>query len=104
MGHVSIDTETTSLNEMSAELVGISLCVKPGRACYIPISHKENNDDLFGVQTLIPNQLSIETLITVLGPVFEDESILKIGQNIKYDILKMHPDMYTLLISNLSYK
>ena len=86
VGHVAIDTETTSLNEMSAELVGISLCVKSGYACYIPISHKENDDDLFGVQTLIPNQLSIETLITVLGPVFEDESILKIGQNIKYDL------------------
>tara|TARA_Y100000739_G_scaffold228358_2_gene239947 strand:- start:767 stop:3556 length:2790 start_codon:yes stop_codon:yes gene_type:complete len=86
VGHVAIDTETTSLNELNAELVGISLCVKIGYACYIPISHKENNDDLFGAETIIPDQLSLETLIAVLGPVFKDGSILKIGQNIKYDI------------------
>ena len=74
------------MNELNAELVGISLCVKIGYACYIPISHKENNDDLFGAETIIPTQLSLETLIALLGPVFKDGSILKIGQNIKYDI------------------
>ena len=85
VGYVAIDTETTSLNEMMAELVGISLCIKPGHACYIPLSHRENNNDLFGAEVLVSGQLDFETTLSLLRPVLEDESILKIGQNMKYD-------------------
>ncbi len=85
VGHVAVDTETTSLDEMRAELVGISLAVDAGRACYIPISHKQGGGDLFGATDLVPGQLALHDVLAVLKPVLEDPSILKIGQNIKYD-------------------
>ncbi len=85
-GYVAIDTETTSLNDMLAELVGISLAIEVGSACYIPISHKEGqNDDLFENSQLVEGQLDLEFVLECLRPVLEDDSILKIGQNIKYD-------------------
>ncbi|GAB4265708.1 MAG: DNA polymerase I [Pararhodobacter sp.] len=84
-GHVAVDTETTSLDEMKAELVGISLATKPGRACYIPLTHREGDGDLFGAATLIEGQIDRDAALAALKPVLEDDSILKIGQNIKYD-------------------
>lgn len=85
-GYVAVDTETTSLNEMQAELVGISLCVEPGHACYIPLAHKgEGEGDLFGSAALAEGQMPIQAALDALKPVFEDASILKIGQNMKYD-------------------
>ena len=85
-GYVAIDTETTSLNDMLAELVGISLATEVGSACYIPISHKEGqNDDLFENSQLVEGQLDLDFVLECLGPILEDDSILKIGQNIKYD-------------------
>ena len=66
-GYVAIDTETTSLDEMRAELVGISLAVEPGEACYIPISHKEgSNDDLFGSSKLAAGQMKMDQVIGLL--------------------------------------
>ncbi|NJM81880.1 MAG: DNA polymerase I [Tabrizicola sp.] len=84
-GYVAIDTETTSLDEMQAELVGISLCVDPGRAAYIPLGHKQGGGDLFGSTDLVEGQMPLDEALAVLKPVLEDASILKIGQNIKYD-------------------
>ncbi len=94
-GLVSIDTETTSLNPMKAELVGISLSVNPGRACYIPVAHKRlqepsslgvvENNSLNQNQDL--KQLSKSLVLDMLRPLLEDESLIKIGQNIKYDSL-----------------
>ena len=85
-GYVAIDTETTSLNDMLAELVGISLAIEIGSACYIPMGHKEGqNDDLFENSQLAEGQLDLEFVLDCLRPVLEDDSILKIGQNIKYD-------------------
>ncbi|MFT6025614.1 MAG: DNA polymerase-1 [Ascidiaceihabitans sp.] len=85
-GHVAVDTETTGLNEMTAELVGISLAVDAGHACYIPLIHKiAGGDDLFSDDTLAPGQIATETVLKMLTPMLEDESILKIGQNMKYD-------------------
>ncbi|SHF51698.1 DNA polymerase I [Loktanella atrilutea] len=85
-GHVAIDTETTSLDEMRAELVGISLCVEAGEACYIPLGHKAaSQDDLFGSDARAEGQMDMAACLTALKPVLEDESILKIGQNMKYD-------------------
>ncbi len=85
-GLVAIDTETNSLDPMRAELVGISLATEPGLACYIPINHKSGQDDLLG-GGLAENQLSQIEVVETLKPVLEDPSVLKIGQNMKYDWL-----------------
>ena len=85
-GYVAIDTETTSLDEMRAELVGISLCVEAGQACYIPLIHKaDGGDDLFGTTELAQDQLPLDHVLQVLKPVLENPAVLKIGQNMKYD-------------------
>jgi len=84
-GFVAVDTETTSLDEMRAELVGISLATAPGQACYIPLGHREGEDDLFGGARLVEGQIDRDAALKALKPVLEDPSILKIGQNIKYD-------------------
>jgi DNA polymerase-1 len=85
VGHVAVDTETTSLDEMRAELVGISLCVDAGTAAYIPLGHRQGGGDLFGSSDLSEGQLDLEATLAALKPVLEDTAILKIGQNIKYD-------------------
>jgi DNA polymerase-1 len=85
-GYVAVDTETTGLNDMRADLVGICLCVEAGQACYIPLAHKINGgDDLFGETALAEGQMEMSACLEALKPVFEDPSILKIGQNMKYD-------------------
>ncbi|SDO10717.1 DNA polymerase I [Lutimaribacter pacificus] len=92
-GYVAFDTETTGLNEMQADLVGISLSVDPGHACYIPLTHRAGGaDDLFGSDELAEGQLPLDDVLAALKPVLEDDSILKIGQNMKYDakILARH--------------
>ena len=86
VGYVAVDTETTGLNEMTAELVGVSLSVEPGQACYIPLTHKASrSDDLFGSDDLAPGQMPFEEALQLLTPMLEDAAILKIGQNMKYD-------------------
>ncbi len=90
-GYVAIDTETTSLNSMQAELVGVSMSVEPGRACYIPLAHKtpeagETGDlwgDTDGGEALA--QVPFDEALALLKPLFADASVLKIGQNLKYD-------------------
>ena len=85
---VTIDTETTSLNAMRAKLVGISLSIETGRACYIPLGHTavvEGELD-FGDNSA-PEQLPLEQVLATLKPMLENPAILKIGQNIKYDYL-----------------
>jgi len=72
----AVDTETTSLDAMQAELVGISLCCEPGRAAYIPVAH--NYQDA-------PEQLSREHVLAKLKPWLEDASKPKLGQHLKYD-------------------
>ncbi len=87
-GVVAIDTETTSLNPAHAELVGISLALEPGEACYIPLAHRANGAgelDL-AVAAPAPKQIPLEVAFERLRPLLEDESVLKIGQNIKYDV------------------
>lgn len=85
-GHVAVDTETTSLNDMQAELVGICLAVDPAEACYIPLQHKDGNaDDLFGSDALLDGQLALQDVLDALIPILKDPAILKIGQNMKYD-------------------
>ena len=89
-GFFALDTETTSLNEMEAELVGISLCFEIGKAFYIPVGHKEEAVDgiegtLFSESRLDKRQMPLDMVIDELKPILENSSILKIGQNIKYD-------------------
>ena len=85
-GWVAVDTETTSLNEMRADLVGISLAVTAGEACYIPLTHRAaGTDDLFGSDDLAEGQMALDEALAILKPMLEDASVLKIGQNMKYD-------------------
>ena len=87
-GYVAVDTETTSLDEMQAELVGICLSVEPGKACYIPVGHRaagEGAGDLFASDDLVEGQMALDEALSMLRPVLEDDSILKIFQNAKYD-------------------
>jgi len=82
-GIVSIDTETTSLDTMEAELVGIALSIEPGQAVYIPLKHKiKDENNLISY----PKQLDSTFVLKKLKPVLEDGSIIKVGQNIKYDM------------------
>jgi len=74
-GELAIDTETSSLDAHQADLVGISLSTKIGKACYIPISHK------------FKGCLKKEAVIRKLKPLLEDKSVKKIGQNIKFDFI-----------------
>ncbi len=72
----ALDTETTSLDAMRAELVGISLCCEAGRAAYIPLAHRYPD---------APQQLSREHVLAKLRPWLEDASRPKLGQHLKYD-------------------
>ncbi|EYD70615.1 DNA polymerase I [Limimaricola hongkongensis] len=85
-GHVAVDTETTSLDEMRADLVGISLALAPGHACYIPLAHRSGEEGLFGSDALRDGQMPMDRALEMLKPVLEDAAILKIGQNMKYDL------------------
>ncbi|HEY5362721.1 MAG TPA: DNA polymerase I [Aestuariivirga sp.] len=104
-GYVCVDTETDSLDAMQANIVGVSLAVEPGHACYIPVAHIGQGDGLFK-SGLIEGQLSRETVLRKLKPLLEAPHILKIGQNLKYDMLvlaqqniKVGPIDDTMLLS-----
>ncbi len=84
-GHVAVDTETTGLDPQQADLVGICLSTEIGQGCYIPVGHQLPGD-LLGGGGLVEGQLPIRDVLDALKPVLEDRSILKIGQNVKYDM------------------
>ncbi|MGA0776591.1 MAG: DNA polymerase I [Gemmobacter sp.] len=84
-GFVAIDTETTSLDEMRAELVGVSLALAPGRAADVPLGHVTGGGDLFGAAVRAPDQIDRDAALAILRPMLEDAAVLKIGQNMKYD-------------------
>ncbi|MEC8042787.1 MAG: 5'-3' exonuclease H3TH domain-containing protein, partial [Pseudomonadota bacterium] len=105
-GYVAVDTETTGLDEMRVDLVGICLSSEAGQACYVPLTHKAGSDDLFGSDQLAEGQMDLEQALAMLKPMLEDESILKIGQNMKYDAkifsrygIEVGPTDDTMLIS-----
>ena len=89
-GVVAVDTETTSLDAMVADLVGVSLSVKPGQACYIPLGHTgpvpAGELDLSG-GTEAPTQIPLDDALALLRPLLADPTVLKVGQNLKYDML-----------------
>ncbi|TFG65147.1 MAG: DNA polymerase I [Nitrospirales bacterium] len=93
-GLVAVDTETTSLDQTRAELVGISLCLQPGNACYIPVGHvapgTATSMDLLEQdqpESERPQQIPLQTALDLLRPVLTDPSVLKVGHNIKYDMV-----------------
>ena len=93
-GLVAVDTETTSLNQTQAELVGISLCCEQGSACYIPVGHvapgTTTSMDLLEQaqpESERPQQIPIQTVLKMLRPLLADPSVLKVGHNIKYDMV-----------------
>ncbi|OQW47858.1 MAG: DNA polymerase I [Proteobacteria bacterium SG_bin6] len=81
-GYVAVDTETTGLNAARAELVGVSLALAPNKACYIPVGHGAK--DMFAEEW---PQLDRDVALAKLKPLLEDESVLKIGHNLKYDMV-----------------
>jgi DNA polymerase-1 len=87
-GMVAVDTETDSLDPVQARLVGVSLATAPGRACYIPVDHRSGE----GLLAEKVDQLDPKTVLERLRPLLADASVLKIGQNFKYDmvVLKSH--------------
>ena len=88
-GAVAVDTETTSLDSMRAELVGVSLSVEPGRACYVPLAHVApggGTGDLIDGPEDAPRQIPLTDALAALKPLLEDPGVLKIGHNIKYDM------------------
>jgi DNA polymerase-1 len=104
-GFVAVDTETTSLQIASADLVGISLALAPGKACYIPVGHGMGGGDLLDGHDR-PKQIPRAEALAALKPLLENPAILKIGQNIKYDIsifarydIRVAPIDDTMLIS-----
>ena len=106
-GYVAIDTETTGLNDMRADLVGICLCVEAGRAAYLPLRHRVGEvDDLFATDALAEGQMDQTEALGMLKPMLEDTAIIKIGQNMKYDAkilarvgIKINPIDDTMLMS-----
>ena len=83
-GTVAVDTETDHIDCIRANLVGISLATAPGKACYIPLGHGQAGDDLLEDP---PVQLPRPLVLTRLKPLLEDPAVLKVGQNLKYDLI-----------------
>ena len=105
-GHVAIDTETTGLDPQQADLVGICLSTEIGEGCYIPVGHRKSGDMFEGGEGLVEGQLPIGFVLEALKRVLQDKAILKIGQNVKYDMevlerygVTMAPIDDTMLIS-----
>jgi len=79
----AFDTETTSLNYMQAELVGVSVAVDAGKAAYIPFGHNYPG---------APDQLDKQFVLDALKPILEDDNLKKVGQNLKYDMSVLAED------------
>jgi DNA polymerase I len=92
-GVVAIDTETTSLDPMQAELCGFSLAVGANAACYVPLIHRQGGDGtgLFPGE-VVAAQMTVAEALAILKPLLEDKGVLKVGQNLKYDwqVLSRH--------------
>ena len=93
-GLVAVDTETTSIDQTRAKLVGISLCLQQGNACYIPVGHvapgATTSMDLLDqghAESERPQQIPLQIVLDMLRPLLIDPSVLKVGHNIKYDMV-----------------
>ncbi|WP_439813676.1 DNA polymerase I [Zavarzinia sp. CC-PAN008] len=88
-GKVAFDVETTSLSPMLAELVGFSLCVEAGHACYVPLAHRANAEGSLALDEATPQQVPFAEALARLKVLLEDPGVLKIAQNGKYDATVM---------------
>ncbi|WP_332686737.1 DNA polymerase I [Devosia sp.] len=84
-GHVATDTETTGLDNQTADLVGLSFSIRPGTGAYLPLGHASGEGDMFGTGKA-EGQMDIRQALDMLRPLFADRSILKIFHNAKYDL------------------
>jgi len=98
---VAVDTETSSLDAMQADLVGVSLALGPNDACYIPLAH--GSGDMFAEK---PQQIEREAALEALRPLLADEAVIKVFQNGKYDLnvlarhgVEVHPIEDTMIVS-----
>jgi len=117
-GRMAFDTETTSLDATQAEMVGFSIATEVGKGCYVPLLHKPAGSiaapvvqgDMFAAApakpTLLEGQMPLERAVALLKPILEDPGVLKIGHNVKYDMvivknygIEMSPVDDTMLIS-----
>lgn len=106
---LAIDTETTGIDVMTAKIVGISLAYDKSHGAYIPLNHVSGSNDLFATDLRIPNQLNQNQVLEKLMPFFQNEKIVKIAHNFKYDmhifanagvdITKIKPFDDTMLLS-----
>ena len=92
VARVAFDTETTSLEPYAAELAGVSLAVAPGKACYVPVGHRlraegGEGDGLFAAPEVVPEQVPLAMVLEDVRALLEDDSILKVAHNLKYDWL-----------------
>jgi len=108
LGMVAFDTETDALSSANAGLVGVSLALTPGEACYIPLGHEAEAPEggLLLEAPVVLNQIPLEAAIARLKPLLEDPAVLKIAHNAKYDLgvlsrygVRVAPIDDTLLIS-----
>jgi DNA polymerase-1 len=87
-GVFAVDTETTGLDAHTADLVGVSLATAPGRACYVPLRHENPPQAELGeAAPELPEQIPVERVLDLLRPVLADDAVLKVFQNVKYDLL-----------------
>ncbi len=84
-GYVAVDTETDSLDAMQARLVGVSMALTPGEACYMPLQHGAG-DGLDFTDAGGQQQIPLKEAVKALKPLLEDPAVLKIGQNLKFDM------------------
>ena len=107
VGIVAVDCETDALSATASGLVGVSLATAPGEACYIPLAHvdPQGSGDMFDTGAA-PEQIPMQAALDVLRPMLENPTILKIGQNFKYDLavfgrydINVQPYDDTMLIS-----
>jgi DNA polymerase-1 len=105
-GAVAMDAQLSSIDPMRGELIGLSMAVRPGEACYIPIGHRVGADDLFGGGALADGQIVEAEALALLKPLLEAPGVLKLGHDVKFDAvafaqrgIALQPFDDTLLIS-----
>ena len=89
IGVVALETRTNSLDPMQATLCGLSLAVAPNEACYIPLAHRTGGDGGTGglfSGPIAPDQIEERAALTALKPLLEDPGVLKVGNDLKYDL------------------
>ena len=89
LGQVAIDTETTSLDPMQAVLCGFSLALAANEACYVPLAHRKGGDGGNGglfAGDIAPDQIEERAALAAMKPLLEDPGVLKIGQDLKFDL------------------